>query len=77
MKLKSEAHEAMPILFQWDWVLPAIMCDNAKEIILGEFKRKIKKHHVQDNESEREIKELKKGSVEELITLQRDFGMIS
>ena len=47
MKLQSEAHETLYLLFQWDGVLPAIICDNAKEMILGEFNRKLKEasHH--------------------------------
>ena len=42
MKLKSEAHEALFLLFEWNGVLHAIICDNAKEMILGEFNRKLK-----------------------------------
>ena len=33
MKLKSEAHEALSLLFQQDGILPAIICDDAKEKI--------------------------------------------
>ena len=32
MKLKSEAHEALTLLFQQDEVPPAMICDNAKEM---------------------------------------------
>ena len=32
----------MSLLFQQDEVPVAIICENAKEIILGEFKRKLK-----------------------------------
>ena len=39
MKLKSEAHEGLSLFFQWDGVPPAVICDNAKEMILGEFNR--------------------------------------
>ena len=42
MKLNSEAHEALLILFQWDEVPPAIICNNAKEMIQGEFNKKLK-----------------------------------
>ena len=42
MKPKSEAHEALPPLFQQDGVPPAIICDNAKEMILDEFNKKLK-----------------------------------
>ena len=42
MKLKSEAHELLSLLFQQDGVPPVITCDNAKEMILGEFNKKLK-----------------------------------
>ena len=42
MKVRSEAHEALSLLFQRDRVPPAIICDNAKEMILGEVNRKLK-----------------------------------
>ena len=42
MKLKSEAHETLSLLFQEDGVPPEIICDNAKEIIQDEFNRKLK-----------------------------------
>ena len=42
MKLKSEAHKALSLLFQQDMKPPAIICDNAKEVILGKFIRKLK-----------------------------------
>ena len=72
MKLKSETHEAFSFLFQYDGVTPAIIFDNAKEMIQGEFNRKLKEAscHLRQtepftplsNETEREIKELKNGS---------------
>ena len=37
---KSEAHEALSLLFQQDGVSPVIICDNVKEMIHGEFNRK-------------------------------------
>ena len=77
MKLKSEAHEASSLLFQQDRVLPAVICDNAKEMILGEFNRKLKVAlcHLKQTEpftlgsnaAIREIKALKKGSSRKLI----------
>ena len=42
MKLKSKAQEALSLLFQQDGVAPAVICDNAKEIILGDFNRNLK-----------------------------------
>ena len=42
MKLKSEAHEALSSLFQHNGVPSAVICDNAKEMIMGEFNRKLK-----------------------------------
>ena len=41
-KLKSEAHEALSLIFQQDRILTAIKYDNSKEMIQGEFKRKLK-----------------------------------
>ena len=41
-KLKTEAHETLSLLFHLDGVPLAKMCDNAKEMILGEFNRKLK-----------------------------------
>ena len=58
-------------------MLPTVICDNAKEMILGEFKRKLKEvscHLKQtepftpwSNEAKRQIKELKKGSGKKFI----------
>ena len=77
MKLKSEAHEALFLLFQWDGVTPIVICDNAKEMILGEFNRKLKEASCHLNQMEpfypwsnaakREIQELKNVSSRKLI----------
>ena len=77
MKLKSEAYKALSLLFQQDGVPHAVTCGNAKEMVLFEFKRKLKEascHFKQtesftpwSNAAEREIKELKKGSSRKLI----------
>ena len=86
MKLKSKAHKALPLLFQQDGVLPAIKCNDAKEMMLGEFNRKHKKAlcHFRQAEpfilaAERETKNLKKGSGRKLLSLvpKRHFGMIA
>jgi hypothetical protein len=37
MTCKSEAHEALGLLFAWDEVPPKMIVDNAKEMKLGEF----------------------------------------
>ena len=70
MKLKSEAYEALSLLFQWEGVPPAIICDNVKEMVLGEFNRKLKETSCPlrwteslnpwSNSAEREIQGLKK-----------------
>ena len=53
MKLKSEANVALSLLFQWDGVPLAMICDNAKEMILGEFNRKLKEtlYHLRQSHS--------------------------
>ena len=69
MKLTSEAHEALSPFFQWDGVLSTIICDNAKEMIIGEFMchlRQTKPFTQWLNAAKREIKELKKGSSRKL-----------
>ena len=70
-KLRHEAHEALSLLFQCDQVPPAVICNNAKEMILGEFIRKFKEASCNLrqtepftpllNADEREIMKLKKG----------------
>ena len=70
VKVKSDAHRALSLLYQWDGVPPTVICDNCKEKVLGEFNRKIKEascHSKQIepftkwlNTAKREIKELKK-----------------
>ena len=77
MKVKSEAHEALSLLFQQDGVPPAIIWENAKDMILGEFKRKCTEApcHLRQTEpftpwsnaAERKIEKLKKGSGRKLI----------
>ena len=65
------------LFFQWDGVSPAIIYDDAKEKILGEFNRKLKEvlYHLRQmepftpwsNTAKREIKKLKKESCRKLI----------
>ena len=40
MKRKSNAHEGFSLLVQHDGVLITIICDNAKEQIMGKFHHK-------------------------------------
>ena len=42
MKLKSEAHETLSLLFKRDGVPPKIVVDNSKEPTLGKFLKKCK-----------------------------------
>ena len=44
---EKEANEALTLLFHQDGVTPAIICDNAKEMIPGEFHRKLNKGSCQ------------------------------
>ena len=46
------SQEALSLLFQWDGMSPAIICENAKEMVLGEFNRKLKEasHHLKQME---------------------------
>ena len=41
IKLKSEAHKALPFPFHWVRMPPTIICDNAKEMVHCEFTRKL------------------------------------
>ena len=77
IKLKSEAHEALSLLFQQDRVQTTIICDNAKEMIPGQFSWKLKEAscHLKQmelftpwsNAAKRKIKESEKGSGRKLI----------
>jgi hypothetical protein len=72
MTCKSEAHEALGLLFAQDSVPPKMIVDNAKEMKMGEFARKCKEAHCYlrsmepfspwSNSAEHEIRELKKGA---------------
>jgi hypothetical protein len=71
MEKKSQAHEALALLFTRDGVPPVIICDGAKEQVLGEFCckarqadchiRQTKPYTPQSNFAETVIKELKNG----------------
>ena len=77
MASRSEAHETLSLLFVRDGVLPACICDNAKEMIQGKFSQKLKEAacHLKQletytpwsNAAEREIKGLKKGAGHNLL----------
>ena len=71
MEKKSEAHEGLSLLFQREGVPNTLIMDNAKEQIMGEFRRKCKEAGVRVrqtephtpwlNAAEAAIRELKKG----------------
>ena len=71
MVTKSEAHDAR------DGVLPACICDIAKEMTQGKFYQKLKDvachlkqfepYTLWSNAAEREMKELKKGASHKLL----------
>ena len=77
IKLKNKVHDAPSLLFQWGRVPPAVICDNAKEMILEEFNQKLNKAlcHLKQmepftpwlNAAKREVNELKKRSSRKLI----------
>ena len=72
MKLKSEAHDSLSMLFKRNGVPPKIVVDNSKEQSLGQFAKKCREAdcHLVNTEpyspwmmaAERYIKELKQGS---------------
>ena len=74
---RSEAHETLFLLFAWDGVLPACICDHAKEMTQSKFYQKLKDAACQlkhlepyipwSNNAEREIKELKKVASHKLL----------
>ena len=73
----EEAHEVLSLLFQWDGVPPEIICDSAKEMIIGSFNMKLKEASFNlkqiepfspwSNAATREMTNLKKGSGRKLI----------
>ena len=75
MKVKSEDHGALSLLFQWDGVLPTKIV--TQEMILGEFNGKLKDTscHLRQTEpfipllnaADIKIKKLKNGSVTKFI----------
>ncbi|KAL7476000.1 hypothetical protein ACHAW6_001889 [Cyclotella cf. meneghiniana] len=76
MSCKSQAHDALGLLFAMEGVPPKMIVDNAKEIKLGEFARKCKEdscylHGTEpycpwSNSTEHEIRELKKDGARKL-----------
>ena len=72
MQRKSQAHEALSLLAQREGVPPALVMDNAKEQIMGEFRRKAREMgcHVKQTEpytpwsntAEAAIREVKRGA---------------
>jgi hypothetical protein len=80
MEKKSQAHEALALLFTRDGVPPIIICDGAKEQVLGEFRlkahqadchiRQTKPYTPQSNFAETAIKELKNGVGRKMFSCQ-------
>eukprot|EP00804_Cyclotella_cryptica_P024388 CCRYP_018574-RA/>CCRYP_018574-RA protein AED:0.44 eAED:0.44 QI:0/-1/0/1/-1/1/1/0/106 len=76
MTCKSEAHEALGLLFARESVPPKMIVDGARGMKMGEFARKCKEAHCYlrstepyspwSNSTEREIRELKKGAARKL-----------
>ena len=76
MSSKSQAHDALSLLFAREGVPPKIIVDNAKEMKLGEFVQKCKDatcylrgtepYSPWSNSAEHEIRELKKGAARKL-----------
>ncbi len=72
MKTKGEEHNALSLMFQHEGVPPSMLIDSLKEQTLGKFCQKLVNAHCQlkqteqyspwQNATEREIKELRKGS---------------
>ncbi len=72
MKTKGKAHEALSLMFQCEGIPPSMVIDSLKEQMLGKFCRKLVDAHCQlkqtepyspwQNATEKEIKELIKGS---------------
>ncbi|KAL7487724.1 hypothetical protein ACHAW6_013295 [Cyclotella cf. meneghiniana] len=76
MSCKSQAHDALGILFSWEGVLPKMIVDSANEMRLGEFAQKYndamyslwgtEPYSPWSNSTKREIRELKKGAARKL-----------
>ena len=87
MKLKCEVYEALLLLSQWDGVPPTVICDNDKEMVLGQFSKNFKEASCHKKQmgpfipwsysAKRERIELKKDFSKKLIMshAQRDIGM--
>ncbi|KAI2489517.1 hypothetical protein MHU86_25076 [Fragilaria crotonensis] len=71
MRKKSEAHEGLSLLFQWEGVPNTLIMDGAKEQLLGQFRKKCREagarvkqtepHTPWSNAAESAIRELKRG----------------
>ena len=81
--LKSKAHEALSLLFQWNGLQQVITHENAKEIVLVKFNRKLNEaFHLRykepftpwSNAAEKKIKEQKKDSIRKLIKCPPERG---
>ena len=80
MAHKSDAHEALSLLFAWDGVPASMVMDNAGEQVDGEFKRKCRQagchvrrtepHTPFSNAAEGSIRELKKATGRDMMKTQ-------
>ena len=77
MQLKSQAHDALSLLFKQSGVPTAMIVDGSKEQTLGEFNRKcqqadcrlkqLEPHSQWGNSAESSIRELKRGSARKML----------
>lgn len=80
MRKKSQAHEALSLLFQREGVPNVMIMDGAKEQIMGQFRHKCRQagSHVKQTEpysawqnaSEGAIREMKRGSGRDMVSSQ-------
>ena len=78
MKAKSEAHEALSLLFQRDGAPPEMVLDGAREMVDGDFSKKLRQAQVRQkqiepdtpfqNAAERGIKDLKNGVARDMLS---------
>ena len=77
MKLKSDAHDSLSLLFQRDGVPPKMIMDGSKEQTLGQFKKKCQDADCRikqtepyspwQNAAESAIRELKKAAGRKMV----------
>jgi hypothetical protein len=89
MRKKSQAHEGLSLMFQREGVPNTHIMDNAKEQLLGEFRRKCREvgarvkqtepHSPWSNAAKVAIRELKRGVGRQVVRLKApsDYGTIA